>query len=526
MDTSTRFVPVRGVAARSSVYVRWVALGLTCVVLALPNNLTAQVVAINPRGGLWNTCIFGRYCAAVWNPTGDGRGVALCGDSRVSFEWPPPLPITTTGAAYLVDSRAGNDIHLVRSPRSRISGEFGMAVAGLHDVNNDGRGDFLVGAYFEGTVDCFSGADASLIYTLRPSNPNSRAFGFSVAVVSDVNADGIEDITVGAPFESGERGKVYVFSGATGIELYSIPPPHPLSGAGFGDTVAGVPDVDGDGFGDILVGAAFYIFSYDIPGNRGRAYLFSGTTGALIRGIESPIQPPWSFGSTVAGIQDIDGDGRGDYLITAKDQRMPDASHRGAVFIYSGATGTLLRTLASPTTQGTIYFGQGLTGTDDLDGDGIPDYIIGAPYDTLPGFPHTAGAVYVYSGRNGAIIRTLGSPQPLIDPNDGDGSFGWSVASVPDASGDFRPEILVAARFDCVPPCIRGQGQPPGRFYVFNSCAADFNYDGALNSQDFFDFLSAFFQGWPGGDQNRDGAINSTDFFEFLDLFFKGCSVS
>jgi hypothetical protein len=55
------------------------------------------------------------------------------------------------------------------------------------------------------------------------------------------------------------------------------------------------------------------------------------------------------------------------------------------------------------------------------------------------------------------------------------------------------------------------------------TCAADFNNDDVVNSQDFFDFLTAFFASAPNADFNRDNLVNSQDFFDFLTAFFAGC---
>src|SRR5688500_15733222 len=84
-----------------------------------------------------------------------------------------------------------------------------------------------------------------------------------------------------------------------------------------------------------------------------------------------------------------------------------------------------------------------------------------------------------------------------------------------------------AGQFDAVSPAspLNGGGFALlGGFWAIaaSRCDADFNTDGVVNSQDFFDFLAAFFASRPTADFNRNGVVNSQDFFDFLAAFFAG----
>jgi len=497
-----------------------IKLGWIVVALAVTTSSTihAQVIPLESQGTSPYPG-FGAYCSSVPDVNGDGFGDVLVGVPR---EWVGDPP-NNRGAAYVFSGRDGSVIYQVVSPRAVPGGNFGRAVAGSPDLDGDGLGDLIVGAYSENSAYVFSGADGSLLYDLRPGQSAGR-FGTGVASIPDMNDDGISDIAVGADGYSAERGQVYLFSGATGERLVQFGHPRPFSGADFGAVLAGIPDLDGDGAGDILVGCPNEPIG--IPGQYvgfGHCYVFSGRTGTLIREIDPPEPPVGWIGQSITGIPDIDGDGAGDYAIGTPNRSRAFGEPDASVYVYSGRTGDLLRTLHSPIGQ-KRWYGGSVAGTPDLDGDGRGDLIVGAPYDQWPGSPPRAGAVYIYSGATFRLLNHFVSPRPGWDPVNQFGSnTGTVVSAVPDSSGDGRVEIVAGAPWDCSNnpgPCPPDQ---PGRFYIFPSCAGDYNYDGFLNSQDFFDFIAAFFAGLPGGDFNRNGSRDSQDFFDFLTAFFAGC---
>ena len=357
---------------------------------------------------------------------------------------PRYLLLVAFAIVFVSVTHAQDTISLI-SPTPRapgLPGHFGGAVAGISDVDSDGRGDLLVGADWEaglaGHVHLFSGDTGALIRTIESPTPSGNGgFGLSVSSVPDLDGDGLPDIIVGTFSEGSSAtgwGRAHVFSGATGTLIYSLISPNP-EGAGqstpfFGWSVAGISDVDGDSRGDLLVGAAA-----EDTGNSGRAYLFSGTSGDTLRTFASP-NPESSgfFGNRVDGVPDTDGDDVTDVLISAHTEDAA-ATNAGRAYLFSGATGILLHTLQSPSPASGGLFGRDAKGVPDTDGDGRGDILVGASGDA------GSGRAYLFSGATGLLLHTFTSPNPVTG-----GAFGEAVGVSPDLDDDGVVDIVVGAR--------------------------------------------------------------------------------
>lgn len=299
---------------------------------------------------------------------------------------------------------------------------------------------------------CFPASHAQVpLYAVESPTPKDDAlFGDPVVGVPDLDGDGRGDVAVGARLEDGdgiyEAGHVHVYSGATGSLLYSLVSPNPELMGYFGLAVAGVDDLDGDGRGELLVGAGR-------EDDGGRAYIFSGATGALLRTLTSPNPVTvGSFGGAVATLPDVDGDGFSDLLIGAYGEEVNGMVRSGRAYLFSGATGTLLHTLASPDPSGYGLFGTAVLGVPDADGDGRYDLLVGAPFEN-DGAP-TGGQAHLFSSAGGQLLGTLASPA-----HEGNGHFGSAFGLVPDGDGGF--DLLVGA------PAEDGGVKDAGRAYLF-----------------------------------------------------------
>lgn len=374
-------------------------------------NLLHTLVSPSPEtdGG------YGIEVDGIPDTNGDGAGDILVGAWRED----PGVAPEDAGRAYIYDGSSGTLLHTLISPNQQLYGRFAEALAGMNDTNGNGRGDVIIGAWQEdlggplvdaGRAYIFDGSAATLLHTLVSPSPEAGGrFGFAVSGVPDLTGDGLEDVVVGAVYEDvlpagTDAGRAYVFNGSTGALLHALSSPLAEAYGAFGVEVNGIPDLTGDGLGDVIVGA----FDEDRPGapGAGRAYVFDGFSGALLHILESPNpETGGSFGDSVAGVADFNGDGRGDVIVSAPEEY----SEAGRAYIYSGSDAVLLRTHVAPTPQPGSRFGNMVGGVPDVNGDGIGEAILGA---RLEDTTHTdAGRAYLYNGATGFLVPVDAWPE-------------------------------------------------------------------------------------------------------------------
>jgi hypothetical protein len=345
-------------------------------------------------------------------------------------------------------------------------GFFGYSVAAAGQVDGDSVPDMIVGAYFEnggathaGRAYVFRGPSCDLLYTLESPQPQYiGGLGCSVAGAGDVNGDGCGDVVVGAHREDTDSlaaGRAYVYGGQTGGVLHTLESPDPESYGDFGCSVSAAGDTDDDGYDDIIVGASR---EGGGPSDAGRAYIFSGRTGTVLRTLESPNPVSGGrFGCAVSAVSDLDNDGDSDVLVGAYGESV--AGHNsGMAYAFSGQTGGLLHSLQSPAPCLSGWFGASVSGAGDVNDDGCEDIAVGAPEELTPWW-YRDGNAYAFDGATGDVLYSWCSPYQTGDY----GAFGSSVSTAGDVDGDGYADVLVGAPKETF---LYWDGM--GRAYVFS----------------------------------------------------------
>lgn len=252
-------------------------------------------------------------------------------------------------------------------------------------------------------------------------------------------------------------------------------------GDGMGTSVSAAGDVNQDGFVDVIVGNPRAGYGGI---DSGSAFVYSGKNGSLL----------WRFdgrkgdllGSSVAGAGDIDGDGFADMVIGAPGT----ADYRGSAFVFSGR-GTVLYRFDGPFSRGS--FGDSVAGGVDVNQDGFPDVIVGAPWSD-PGGQVLAGSAFVYSGKDGSTLLQF-------DGSATSGRLGSAVAGVGvggagDINRDGFPDVIVGAEAGPWP-------SSPGSAFVYSGRDGTVIWRFREGTNGIHDYFGAAVAG--AGDVNQDG---------------------
>lgn len=466
--------------------------------------------------------------AAQYSSLGEGRAAVIFGRDVAGGGTPFP-------ARVVVEDLDGADGFRIADACTPIGtgtscALVGNSLAGVGDVNGDGVDDLALGAPNDLGAPPIGGRGAVYILFGRAGGfPAEVALdalapgqgfkasgedwfneaGRTVAGAGDINGDGIDDVLIGAPQANAQQycyggygycytvygGRAYVLFGRDSSEPF--PAEIPLAGldgtAGFalnidnidarlGGALAGAGDINGDGIGDIALGAPGASHtrygSYSFPGNdHGRTYVVFG------RPAGSP------FSASVA-LDELDGtDG----------------------FVLVGPTSNAMA-------------GQSLGAAGDVTGDGIDDLLV-----AMPG----VSDAFLLVGRN---VSAAGTFDAILDPDDlaanGEGVYldapgtghrlPIGVGGGGDINGDGRGDLVVGAPGTAVSPfdftgaayIVYGRG---------NACRADLDRDGELTIFDFLAFQNLFDLMNPRADFDGDGEFTIFDFLAFQNAFDAGC---
>jgi Secretion system C-terminal sorting domain/FG-GAP repeat/FG-GAP-like repeat len=419
-----------------------------------PDGLSITPVIYNPPVSQLQ-CGFGHCVSGIGDVNSDGYSDVIIG----SYAYDDGF--SDEGRAFVYyGSAAGLAAipNLILDDGNQSGANFGFACTGAGDVNGDGYDDVIVGAWqynSEGRAFVYYGSAGGLSATpnriLNDAAQSGAGYGVHVAGAGDVNGDGYSDVMIGAyAYDDGafaDEGRVFIYHGsATGLAATpaSLLDDADQSGAAFGRWVASAGDINGDGFGDVMVGATGFDDAANV--NEGVAFIYYGSIAGLSatpNRILNDADQANALSGKVSGAGDLNGDGFSDVIVTTIFYN----NEKGRAFVYYGSISGLsvspfILDNTQPGNNNGDRMGYGVDCAGDVNGDGYSDIIIGVPqWDN--GGNSEQGRVFIYYGSNTGIAATPN--RILADATQTNEFFGVSVSSAGDINGDGFSDVIIGA---------------------------------------------------------------------------------
>jgi len=344
---------------------------------------------------------------------------------------------TPAGRVYVYSGRSGKLLWKQTGPSG---GRLGIGIEAAGDVNADGVPDVIASAPGTGKAYVYSGKDGLTILTLGAGDP-AEAFGRHVSGAGDINGDGFADVIIGAPANNAGgqgAGRVYIYSGKDGAVLLTLDGER--AGDAYGSAVAGYK---GKGGTFLIVGAP-----NAGPKKNGRVYVYAGLTNKPQFTIDADDTGAQLGAMFLSVVGDVNRDNVPD--IYASDfSNAAKGIATGRIYVHSGSDGRRLLTLTGEAAND--GFGIGPADAGDVNHDGYDDLIVGAWQHS--GTAASAGKVYVYSGKDGSLLRAITCRVP------GD-TFGFDATGVGDVDGDGVIDYLVTSAWSGI------NGFQSGRVFI------------------------------------------------------------
>ncbi len=336
-----------------------------------------------------------------------------------------------TASACAMSTAHGQELLWTREHQT-FDDWFGSAAAMISDVDGDLRSDVIIGAF---GVDCSGDGDGSVelrsgaLGTLRASWCGSAEdAGVPLVIASDVDGDGIDDVIASGsgywePTQGRDTGRIVLLSGASLLPIWALVGER--SDDHFGSRLARIGDIDGDGLDEVITSSP-----QQGTLNYGRVYVVSTFDASVVRTHDGAVASE-NFGERLAGLEDVDGDKVPDYAVSTS--LLNTGSAQGRIDVFSGASGSLLwSTEGAPLER----LGDAITGVGDWDLDGLGD---------IAAFARVGhGVLRIYSPATNTLLIEHAHQRP----HNFDDGWGQMLTRIADLDGDAVDDLAVSAPFD------------------------------------------------------------------------------